>query len=87
MGGNLTGGDWVKKGRGRGSEPDAAANKRRLSAATPIIESLSQVLDRLRPNEKGFVEELAEKIEQYEERTFVSQKQLEWLEALEERYL
>lgn len=65
---------------------DVSAAERALAAIQCTDELLDLVL-RMTPKEREFVESLSERIDKYGERTFVSPKQLEWLEALVSYYL
>lgn len=65
---------------------DAAA-ARRVKEAGTLADSLTDVVHHMKSHEREFVVQIAERYEQWGDATFVSEKQLQWLRDLEEKYL
>lgn len=58
-----------------------------ISETRTRVDRLLKVKHMMRSNEVDLVNSLAEKLERYGEKTFVSAKQLFWLRDMEERYV
>jgi hypothetical protein len=49
------------------------------------IDLLQDHFEELAPNEQGFIRDLADRFDRFEERTFISNRQLFWLRDIAER--
>ena len=58
-----------------------------LKRARELVEDLYDIRYRLGGVSDDFVTDMLERFEQYSDRTFVSDAQMEWLEDLAEQYL
>ena len=58
-----------------------------LKRARELVEDLYDIKSKLPDKSNGFVTQMLERFEQYDERAFVSEAQMEWLEDLADKYL
>lgn len=50
--------------------------------ACEIVPACLEIRARLQPEERDFVDGMAEKLAQYKERSFISEKQINWLRGI-----
>jgi len=61
----------------------------RVDEAKEIIEFIlndSDIIDRMNAKEHGFISDMQDRINQWGDGTFVSEKQLNWLKIIKEKY-
>jgi hypothetical protein len=57
-----------------------------IAEAQRLVDALLTVRDRLTDGEREFVSLMKSRLEQYQERAFISERQLHWLRVMEKKY-